>query len=41
MGEETGTTRALEGDLGDEGDMTRGTGREEGVPEEGASETEE
>ena len=41
MVEETRTTRALEGNLGDEGDMTRGTGREEGFPEEGVSATEE
>ena len=34
MVEETGTTRTLEGNLGDEGDRVQEIGREEGNPEE-------
>ena len=40
MVEETGTTRTLEGNLGDEGDRVQEIGREGGFPEEGPPNTE-
>ena len=40
MVEETGTTRTLEGNLGDEGDRVQEIGREVGFPEEGTPTTE-